>query len=175
MAEATPAEEVVGLIVVHQRDLFRYIYSILPHEEDARDVLQETCIALYGKAAEYDPQRRFLSWACGFAYCEVLKRRARDRRNPILLSAEVIELLAREREAKEADLGARLRALENCLSKLPQDDRRLIRNRYYDAMKSDELIQQLKITRRTLFRNLGRVRRVLFDCVSRRVADEAGA
>ena len=46
-------ELLVRLLSAHQENLFRYIFSLLPHEEDARDVLQETSVALYRKFAEY--------------------------------------------------------------------------------------------------------------------------
>ena len=45
--EAARAELLVRLLSKHQDELFRYIFALLPHEEDARDVLQETSVALY--------------------------------------------------------------------------------------------------------------------------------
>src|SRR4051794_38176508 len=44
-------ERLVRLLIRHQDELFRYIFSLLPHREDARDALQETCVALYRKFA----------------------------------------------------------------------------------------------------------------------------
>ena len=61
------------LIAVNQDDLYRYIYSLLPHYDDARDVLQETVLAVAGKFDEYDASRPFLPWACKFAYYKVLQ------------------------------------------------------------------------------------------------------
>ena len=69
-AEAT--ELLVGLLTAHQQELFRYIFALLPHEEDARDVLQETSVALCRKFDEYDPSQPFLPWAYRFAFLEVL-------------------------------------------------------------------------------------------------------
>jgi RNA polymerase sigma-70 factor (ECF subfamily) len=163
-------EMLVRLLSKHQADLFRYVYALLPHEEDARDVLQETCVALYRKFEEYDPDKPFLAWAYCFAYLEVLKQRERNQRGTRLLSRDLVERLAREREAHEPVLHARLLALDQCLAELPPADRELIQQRYEQKARSVEMVRRFDTSRRTLFRNLDRIRRVLFECINRRVA-----
>jgi RNA polymerase sigma-70 factor (ECF subfamily) len=142
----------------------------LPHEEDARDVLQETSVALYRKFAEYDPAKPFLAWAYRFAYLEILKQRERNQRGNRHLNPDLIERLAREREPYEPVLQARLLALEHCLEELPPADQDLIRQRYQSKAPTDELVRQAGASRRTLFRKLDRIRRWLHDCINRRVA-----
>src|SRR5438309_9371359 len=87
-------ELLVRLLIRHQEDLFRYIFSLLPHQEDARDALQETSVALYRKFADYDPAKPFLAWAYGFAYLEALKARERAVRNVRHLREELFDLTA---------------------------------------------------------------------------------
>ncbi len=169
-AETARTELLVRLLTRHQADLFRYIFALLPHEEDAKDVLQETSVALFRKFAEYDPGQPFLAWAFRFAALEVLKHRERNQRGSRLLSRELIERLARERAEHEPVLQTRLQALERCLERLPPEDRELIRQRYQQKARWDELVSQGGASRRTLFRRLDRIRRRLFDCISRRVA-----
>ncbi len=72
MEEVHPdgTELLIRLLARHQEELFRYIFALMPHEEDARDVLQETSVALFRKFAEYDPAKPFLAWAYRFAYVE---------------------------------------------------------------------------------------------------------
>jgi RNA polymerase sigma-70 factor (ECF subfamily) len=168
--EADRTELLVRLLSRHQEELFRYIFALLPHEEDARDVLQETSVALFRKFAEYDPAKPFLTWAYRFAYLEVLKQRERSRRGTRLLSVDLIARLAREREQEEPILLARLQALELCLEKLPPADQDLIRQRYQGQAVTDDLARQLGASRRTLFRELDRIRRLLHDCINRRLA-----
>ncbi len=168
--EPARTELLVRLLSKHQEELFRYIFTLLPHEEDARDVLQETSVSLCRKFAEYDASRPFLAWAYRFAYLEILKHRERTQRNNVLLNRELIERLAQEREQIEPILQARLQALEVCLESLPQADQELIRKRYQGKSSVEDLMQDFGSSRRTLFRNLDRIRRLLFDCISRRVA-----
>jgi RNA polymerase sigma-70 factor, ECF subfamily len=77
--------------------------------------------------------------------------------------------LARERQEQEADLHSRLPALELCLKELPTADRELIHQRYTIGCPVDEMVDRLGTSRRTLFRNLDRVRRLLFECINRRL------
>ena len=172
MGAANPelSELLVRLLSRHQDDLFRYIFALLPHEEDARDVLQETSVALFRKCAEYDPSKPFLAWAYRFAYLEILKQRERNQRGLRHLRHDVLERLAQEREQQESRLQQRLLALEFCLDTLPPPDQNLIRQRYERQAATDELVRQLGASRRTLFRELDRIRRALLDCISRRMA-----
>jgi RNA polymerase sigma-70 factor (ECF subfamily) len=163
-------EEIVRLLARHQEELFRHIFALLPHEEDARDVLQETCVALYRKFAEFDAAKPFLAWAYGFASLEVMKQRERNQRAIRHLSREVCERLAQERLQQEPTLQKRLQALDDCLAQLPPADQELVRQRYQANAGTDWLLRQVGTSRRTLFRNLERIRRVLLECINRRVA-----
>ena len=165
-------EQIVRLLTTHQERLFHYIFSLLPHEEDARDVLQETCLALCRKFEDYNTSLPFLPWAYRFAQLEVLKYREHRARRARLFKEEVLMLLAKERAEAEHRLIERLRALDDCLEKLPENDRQLMKQRYRSQVKIEELVEQLGASRRTLFRNLERVRRLLFDCISSRMAKE---
>ena len=169
VAESAQTEALVRLLMKHQEDLFRYIFSLLPHEEDARDVLQETSVSLYRKFGDYDSAKPFLAWAYGFAYLEVLKQRERNERGTRHMREELVEILSRERTEQETELHSRLQALETCLEQLPPMDRELIRLRYHSGSPVDDLVEQLGTSRRTFFRNLDRVRRLLMECITRRM------
>jgi RNA polymerase sigma-70 factor (ECF subfamily) len=163
----------VRLLSVHQDELFRYVFALMPNEEDARDVVQETSVALCRKFADYDPDKPFLPWAFSFAYLEVLKQRERNRRGARCLHGDLIRILARERARHEPVLQARLLALEQCLDALPPADQDLIRWRYQQRAGTDELVKRAHTSRRTLFRRLDMIRRMLCDCINRRVAETA--
>jgi RNA polymerase sigma-70 factor (ECF subfamily) len=169
-AEHTDRDELlVRLLIGHQQDLFRYIYCLLPNREDAQDVLQETSVAIYRKFVAYDEQKPFLAWAFGFAHLEVLKHRERATRDKRFLSDEVITLLATERQAGHESLQSRLDVLESCLQELPPADRELVHHRYALSRSTDQLLEYFHTSRRTLFRNLDRIRRNLHTCINRKL------
>jgi RNA polymerase sigma-70 factor (ECF subfamily) len=160
----------VSLITANYDNLRRYIYTLLPNEEDTKDVLQEVCISISRKFPEYDRSRPFLPWACRFAYLKVLKFYEQQRpRRMVKLPTEVLELLAQAREEDEPVLAERLAALQKCLGKLTVKDHKLIQARYVDRSPIEQIAAEFSLSRRTLFRNLERVRRLLFECIDRSV------
>ncbi len=52
-----PRSRFIQLFTSHEKQIYRYILSLMPHSQDAQDVLQETAIALYNKIEDYDPTR----------------------------------------------------------------------------------------------------------------------
>lgn len=168
----TSTETLVLLLTQHQEQLFRYIFSLVPREADARDILQETSLALYRKFAEYDTARPFLPWAYRFAYLQVQKHREKSARSPLLFSEDVLDLLASERTHIEPRLDERLRLLDACLQKLTAQDQELVTSRYAMRQSAEEMMSRFALSRRTLFRNLELLRQRLHECVTRQLQSE---
>lgn len=166
-------ESLILLLTQHQEPLFRYIFSLVPCEADARDILQETSLALFRKFDQYDTTRPFLPWAYRFAYLQVQKHREKSARSPLLLfSEDVIDLLANERSHIEPQLDERLRLLDACLGKLTQQDKELVTCRYALRQSAEEMMERFALSRRTLFRNLEMLRQRLHECVTRQLQSE---
>ena len=174
MSSAPPerTERLVLLLTQHQEPLFRYIFSLVACEADARDILQETSLALYRKFDGSDASLPFLSWAYRFAYLQVQKHRERAARSPLLFSEDVIDLLAHDRERMEPELNQRLRFLDVCLETLTARDKELVTSRYAMRQGAVEMMQRFAMSRRTLFRNLELLRQRLHECVTRQLQSE---
>jgi len=169
---APNTENIVLLLTQHQEPLFRYIFSLVPCEADARDILQETSLALYRKWEQFDTSRPFLPWAYRFAYLQVQKHREKSARSPLLFSEDVMDLLANERAHLEGHLDERLRLLDGCLQKLTSQEKALVTSRYARRESAEAMMQRFEMSRRTLFRNLGLLRQRLHDCVTRQLHQE---
>jgi RNA polymerase sigma-70 factor (ECF subfamily) len=165
-------ESLVLLLTQHQEPLFRYIFSLVACEADARDILQETSVAVYRKFDAYDAARPFLPWAYRFAYLEVQKHREKTARSPLLFSEDVLDLLTHDRAQMEPELDARLRLMDWCLAKLTPQDKELVTSRYALRQGAEEMMQRFAMSRRTLFRNLELLRRRLHECVTRQLQSE---
>lgn len=162
----TNFENLVLLLSQHQEALFRYIYSLMPCEADARDILQETSLALYRKGSQFDSTRPFLPWAFRFAYLQVQKHREKTARSPLLFSEDVIDLLSSERAHIEDQLNERLQLLDHCLQKLSPREKALVTSRYAQRESAETMMQRFAMSRRTLFRNLELLRQRLHQCVT---------
>lgn len=173
MPDSPPStENLILLLTQHQEALFRYIFSLVPCEADARDILQETSVALFRKFDQYDATRPFLPWAYRFAYLQVQKHREKSARSPLLFSEDVMDLLANERTHIEPQLDERLRLLDGCLGKLTPHDKELVTSRYAMRKSAEDMMQRFDMSRRTLFRNLEMLRQRLHECVTHQLQKE---
>lgn len=156
------------LFLRHQRDVYAYILTLVPDRNDAEDVFQQTCLMLLEKAAEYDPERRFFPWACGFALNEVRRFRRTHYRERAQLDDAVIESLASAQAQPGAQIDKRLDLLKDCVAALPPEKRDLLAKAYGCARGLKDLAAHLQIDLNTLYKRLERIRRLLFACMERR-------
>jgi RNA polymerase sigma-70 factor, ECF subfamily len=170
-AEPHSAEErIVGLIARHQPEIHRYVLSLLPDRMLADDVVQETNLVLWRKAADYDPAQPFLPWALTIAWYQVKAARRDSGRDRHVFDDSLVELLAvehREHDARAADLEI---ALENCLGELSESNRRLILARYAPGASVQDLAAERKQTPTALSLALMRIRKALETCIERKLA-----
>jgi RNA polymerase sigma-70 factor, ECF subfamily len=170
-AEPHSAEErIVGLIARHQPEIHRYVLSLLPDRMLADDVVQETNLVLWRKAAEYDAAQPFLPWALTIAWYQVKAARRDSGRDRHIFDDSLVEILAvehREHDTREADLEA---ALEKCLGELSESNRSLILARYEPRASVQDLAAERKQTPTALSLTLMRIRKALETCIERKLA-----
>jgi RNA polymerase sigma-70 factor (ECF subfamily) len=159
----------VRLLFQHQNTLLRHILPLVGNLDDAHDVLQQTALALWQKFDQYDPGRPFLPWAKRFAHHEVLMYHRKQRRYTFL-SEELIESLI-ERQAEQEPYTQQLQnALQDCIRKLPEADRRLLDQRYGEPGTTiQRLAAETGQTANVLYKAMARIRRQLLHCVSQTV------
>jgi len=164
----------VQIFARYQTQLFRYVASLVPHLQDAEDVLGQVTIVLWENFDAFSPGTSFLAWARRIAYLRALEFYRQSAKRP-LLSEGLIEQLAREIEDRDEVSIRRLAALPICLEKLPAADRDLIQRRYRENVKGIELARQLGRPVNSVYKSLGRIRRALLTCIERQLAAEATA
>ncbi len=158
-----------------QQDLYAYILTLVPNVADAQDILQETAIAIWGKADEYRLDEPFMPWASRFAWFQVRKFRmyqARRGRHVVALSDEALSALAVQRTAFEATGAGRDRILQQCVDKLDEADRSLLEHRYGQKASIRQFARQCGVEAAQLYKRLGRIRQTLLDCVRRTTGEE---
>src|SRR5437762_8705199 len=121
----------LSLFLRSEREIFRYVAALVPNVVDAEDIVQQTAIALWEKFDAYDPSQPFTPWACRFALNKTRQWIERRQRWQALLEGGLAEELAQRREQLRPDLEVRLKHLEGCLGKLPEEQRSLVEGYYY--------------------------------------------
>src|SRR2546430_12593207 len=69
--EADARKRLMVLMTRHQRQIFSYIYVLVPNRSDAEDLLQETSLVICEKFHEFREGTDFVAWACQIAYWRV--------------------------------------------------------------------------------------------------------
>jgi RNA polymerase sigma-70 factor (ECF subfamily) len=164
------SKELMTLITRHQRQIFSYIFSLVPHREDAEDLLQETSQVICEKFDEFEPGTDFVAWACRIAYWRVRYARQKFARSKVIFNQEVVDALAQTAAAMQGELDERHEALAQCLDKLHQRDRALILARYEPGMTVATAARNSGRSLDAAYKALFRIRRLLFDCVTHRLA-----
>lgn len=145
--------------------LFGVSIRIAGRGEIAEDALQECFVAVWQRAADYDPRRgAALSWLIAIVRNCTLDRLRRQRTRPEGYAAPE-EALSRLAAPDSADQGAELRALRACLDELEESPRRAVLLAYLYGLTREELAAQLAVPVGTvkswIRRSLDRLRRCL--------------
>lgn len=167
MSPPDRAEEFVFLLARHERALGAYVMTMVPHPQDADDILQEAKVVMWRHFSSYQSGTNFGAWARKIAFHQVLAHRKRKQRDRLDFSEEFLRSVADESERNSAVLEQRDRVLHDCVEKLPPDHREVLHLRYHEGLALEEMERRLGRTVCATYRLLSRIRQVLHDCVSR--------
>jgi len=155
----------LSLFLRSEREVFRYVAALVPNVADAEDIVQQTALALWEKFDAYDPNQPFTPWACRFALNKARQWIERRQRWQALLEGGLAEELAQRRETLRPELEVRLRHLEGCLNKLPEEQRSLVEGYYYRRDAVETLAAASSRTVASTYKTLQRVRQALQGCI----------
>ncbi len=170
MADPNPNQQDVFAkqFIENQRQLYAYIATLMPHRDDAEEVLQRTSLILWQKWEQFDPDRPFLPWARGIALNEIRNFLRRSERKNVHLSENIIELLAEE--LKDDQPRERIEALSACLEQLEEDQRNLLEQCYLGSTGIKAVAASMSSSAASVYMKLHRMRKFLVQCINRRVA-----
>jgi RNA polymerase sigma-70 factor (ECF subfamily) len=165
-------ERFLQLFAQHQRQVLGYIYSLVPHTQNAEDIFQKTSLVLWRKFYQLRPDGDFLPWACRVAHLEVCNFRRTAARDRLRFSDALLEYLAEDRVADLPETNRRLAALRECVKQLGPPQQELLEKAYADEHSVRQLAERLGLAVQTIYNRLFRLRRLLLDCVERRLGVE---
>ena len=168
--QQAPGEDFVRLFTQSQRALYLSIIPLVQTTADAEEVLQETNVVMLSKWTQFQPGTNFLAWCRAIARLEVFRFRRSRHHRVLLLGDDVVGLLADRMEEQPSDFELRRDALTKCIGKLRTQDQEIIRRRYTTGSTGDSVAQQLGRPANSVYQSLGRIRRVLLECIRRQLA-----
>lgn len=166
-------EQFMRLFLQSERELMRYVMALVPNVTDARDVIQETAVALWQAIGKYDPAKPFTPWACRFALNEARMHLRTESRRRRFIEEDVAAMLEERRVEMAEALDTRRDHLRDCLRRLPQDQRELVRGYYFDEESIETIATRLGRGAEGIYKSLQRARQALQQCIERKLQAEA--
>ena len=133
MTEDSRTTQFLGLYANCQREVYVYVRSQIPFDNDVDDLLQEIATVLWEKFDSYHPNESFVRWACGIARMKILKyRHNRQKRSRLLvgLDEELLDLVANETLEVSETSHLMSEALRKCMEKLSPLNCIILRERF---------------------------------------------
>jgi len=150
-------------------DQHRLIACILarcgdPHA--AEDVAQDVITLALERMEQFEDVGHLLAWCRETARRKTLERLRTDRRQPLALGDDVLDLLDPHYPALDAtDNADALDALRRCLATLSRSARRVIEARYRDGLTGARLAEAIGGKFNTVYSTLSRAHAALAVCV----------
>ena len=164
-------ERFTRLLLEAEPVMLRSILVVVPNRTDARDILQETAVALWRQFDSYDPQRSFVNWAMGFARIETRRFLARAQRRA-QLSEKAMEVLEREMAGESGFAVEVERHLVTCMQKLGEKQHALIQGYYHENRSVEWLAEQGGRSVEAVYKAIQRTRLDLQTCIQRQIRKE---
>lgn len=158
------------------RPVYRTVWRLVGHAEDAEDLTQETFLRAYAALSHFDPQYKFGAWITRIAMNLSLNfRRKRARETVIGSSSDDADAffeqlpddgddIPPETQAGDRELGAQL---WQAVDALPEEYRTVIVLRHVIELSYDEIAATLELPMGTVKSRLARARRMLMSKVER--------
>lgn len=157
------------------RKLYGYILALVLDVAAAEDIFQETCVILWKEFPQYDPERSFLNWAYGIAFNQIRKYRRTFQNKRLIFSDALVIDLAKDVSNLVEEQSQRQLALTQCLQSLSEGERKLLDSYYGDQQTAATVAAQRNCSVHTIYKTIKKLRRALYDCVSRRLSSEASS
>jgi RNA polymerase sigma-70 factor len=149
--------------------LTAFLHAAVFDAADIDDLFQETMLTAWRRLDDFDQSRPFGPWLRGIASKLVLAYIREHGRKPILVDAEILEILEKQIELIESRKGdtldEKVSELHLCIERLPESFRQIIRSRYFDGIRHEDLSKQLSLSIDAVLKRLQRARFLLRDCL----------
>jgi RNA polymerase sigma-70 factor (ECF subfamily) len=117
----------MALLTTHQILLRNFVSSLIPAIDARADIVQEINIILWQKRASFELETNFKAWAFAVARYVIMNHQKRYRRRErLMFSSEVMELLADQFVELNPEPDERMEALQKCMGRLRDEHQRLL-------------------------------------------------
>lgn len=179
-------DEFVALLSRHDQSIRRFVRFLMPSRDGVDDVMQETALECWKKFSDFQPTNstevssslgdrsdEFVRWACVIARYKSLSWQRDRSRDRLVFRESVIEQLSASAMETFDHREQERRAVEACLQKLPESQRRLVLSVHSPGESVARIAKETGVKARRLYSKVNVLRTMLLGCVEQRLAEEA--
>jgi len=173
---ALAQESIVRTLLAARMRISASAYVIVRDAQAAEDIFQNVTVKAITGDARFDMEAQLLSWAHVTARHEAMNQLRSRKGHALVLGPTVLELLQADWEGGlGGSEGDRVEALRKCVESLPDDSRRMLELRYFQARTCTEVSREMGLGLDAVYQRLSRLHRSLRQCIERRLGGGAPA
>jgi len=146
-----------------------YIYAIVRDPDMVEDTLSDVMVEIVRSWDAYDSTLPFGPWVRGVARRVALKRLYKRGRWEVSLPDDVLESLgeAMDQIGDRAIMESQKQQLQRCLGKLSENNRELVRLRYFDELRPEAIAARVGRSVGALYTAFSRIHAALLRCMEK--------
>lgn len=173
MTDSVKANEFVEQLSQGRGRLFGFIHALVMNLDDTEDLFQQVAALLWTKYDSYQPGTDFVAWGLRIADFTVKNFVRQRRRARVLFDDDTVGRILEQQTALDGGASqSRLDAFVGCMKKLSRGDRRLIELCYGGDRSIRDVAGSEGRSVGAMYVTLHRIRRMLFECIERRIRAE---
>lgn len=155
-----------------QTRVFSFLFMMVHNEADAEDLLQDTMATMFENFDKFQQGTNFTAWGMTIARNKAINFMRKNANVRPFLKDDLYEQIAELEMKEEEDFSARSVALEKCLKKLVDLDRKFLQMRYQQELPMKKISELLGRSKTGVYHTMSRIHDVLFRCIKRVMAVE---
>lgn len=165
-------QEVLRLLMQSRARVSAAAWIVVQDTHVAEDIFQNTVLKSVTKDVEFDSEAPLLSWAFITARREALDWVRKHRRESVGFDPKILELLENDWQSELLPPAERIEALRECMEKLPDKSKQLLRLRYFEGLSCKEVSRQVNAKLDAVYKRLSRIHQSLRGCVELKMEPE---
>ncbi len=165
----------LALLEQNRQWLLPYVLSLTGHYTDSEDIVQDVFRTALEQQDRFDQVTTVGGWLRGIARHKIHEYWRQSKREPVLVNSEVLERLEQVAASHEGRALApdyknrRLETLRSCMERLTDRAREMLRLRYQEGRRSQEIGEHLKMAVASVDMAMSRARKLLRACMAERI------
>ena len=151
------------------------VFAVVRDAHLAEDVFQEVLLRALRMRESFSDAGGLQAWARVSARNLGIDQARRAGRLGEILSELALDALDARMEAASDAQRRRAEAMRVCVERLPEESRTLLRMRYDEGRKGEELARLLRRSEAAIYKALSRLHLALRKCINERLAEEGAA